>query len=63
MTQASQPAVEPATPEQAPQPRSVRAQLDRFFTSLPFPLPHIAVLYVALTIVTAVVVIAFGWGK
>jgi len=38
-------------------------QVDRYLNSLPFPLPHIVALYVALTIITALVVILFGWGK
>jgi hypothetical protein len=51
------------TPGQAQQPNSLRVQVDRYLNSLPFPLPHFAALYVALTVITALVVILFGWGK
>jgi hypothetical protein len=63
MTQAQDPVVGSGTPGQAQQPSSVRVQVDRYLNSLPFPLPHIVALYVALTIITALVVILFGWGK
>ena len=52
-----------ATPGPATEPRSIRVQLDRFLDLMPFPLPHIAALFVALAVITALVVIVAGWGR
>ena len=63
MTQTEKPVVAPATPGPATEPRSIRVQLDRFLALLPFPLRHIAAVYVALAVITALVVIVAGWGR
>jgi hypothetical protein len=63
MTKADKPVVAPATPDPTTEPRPVRAQLDRYVSLMPFPLPYIAALYAALAIVTALVVIVAAWGR